>query len=152
MKRPASGFSLVEVVVALGVIAFGLLAILGLFPTGLQSGRASIQETRANHLADQIFATFRSQPFNAVNLSLLAGTSTIDLSAENTASGSQGTLLHATYEGAFVSTADYFQIEIRFRNAPDGLTAATANEVHLRITSRESGAQALNYATIIAAQ
>lgn len=151
MKR-AVAFSLVEVVLALGVIGFALLAIIGLLPIGLQSGRASIQETRANHLAEQIFNTLRSQPFTAANLSLLGGSSIIDLSTANTASGVQGPQLHATYDGSFVATSDYFTIELRFRNAPDGLTPTTANEVHLLIASRETGAQPMNYATIIGAQ
>jgi type II secretory pathway pseudopilin PulG len=152
MKRPAAAFSLVEVVLALGVIGFALLAIIGLLPIGLQSGRASIQETRANHLAEQIFSTLRSQPFRAANLSLLGGTSTIDLSTENTASGSSGPQLHATYDGNFVGTSDYFTIELRFRNTADGLVPTAANEVHLRIVSRETGSQPMNYATIIADQ
>ena len=152
MKRARAGFSLAEIVVALGVTSFALLAILGLFPIGLQSERASGQETRANHLAEQVFSTLRSQPFTAANLALLGGNSTIDLSTADTASGSTGTTLYATYEGTVVSTPDYFTIEVRFRNAPDGLAATTANEVHLRITCREKGAQPFNYATIIAAQ
>ncbi len=152
MKRGVAAFSLVEVVLALGVIGFALVAIIGLFPTALHSERASIQETRANHLAEQVFSTLRSQPFTAADLSLLGGNSVVDLSTENTESGAQGTLLYATYEGTFISAKDYFTVELKFHNAPDGLTPATANEVHLRIVSRDSGAQPFNYATIIAAQ
>ncbi|MEP6810801.1 MAG: hypothetical protein ABI992_11200 [Chthoniobacterales bacterium] len=145
MKR-AAAFSLVEVVLALGVIGFALLAIIGLFPIGLQSGRASIQETRANHIAQEIFATMRSQPFNAVKLDLLGNSQTINLSTSN----ALGPQLFATYDGAFATAADYFTIQIIFNNAPAGLTVATANEVHLRITARETGAPPLNYATVIA--
>jgi uncharacterized protein (TIGR02598 family) len=79
MNRCNRGFSLVEVVLALEVIGFSLLAIIGLLPIGLQSGRASIQETRANHLAEQIFSTLRSQPFTAADLSQLGGNSTVNL-------------------------------------------------------------------------
>jgi type II secretory pathway pseudopilin PulG len=152
MSRCVRGFSLVEVVLALGVIGFALLAIIGLLPIGLQSGRASIQETRANHLAEQIFSTLRSQSFTAVDLSQLGGNSTVNLSTENTERGATGPQLHATYDGNFVGAPDYFTIELRFRNAPDGLVPSTANEVHLRIVSRETGTQPMNYATIIAAQ
>jgi uncharacterized protein (TIGR02598 family) len=152
MIRFIRGFSLVEVVLALGVIGFSLLAIIGLLPIGLQSGRASIQETRANHLAEQIFSTLRSQPFIAADLSQLGNNSIVNLSTENTDSGTAGRELFATYNGTFVATSDYFKIEVRFRNAPDGLIPTTANEVHLRIVSRETGAQPMNYATIIAAQ
>src|SRR5947208_3245796 len=103
MRRSTAAFSLVEVVIALGVIGFALLAIIGLFPSALQSGRASIQETRANHLAEQVFSTLRSQPFTAANLALLGANTTVDLSTENTASGASPTMLHATYEGTFTS-------------------------------------------------
>ena len=151
MKRSLTAFSLVEVVLALGVIGFALLAIIGLLPIGLQSGRASIQETRATHLAKEVFATLRSQPFTAVNLSLLGGNSTINLATENTSQGSVGPLLHADYEGRFVGTSDYFTIELRFLKTPEGLISQTANQVHLRIIPRESGAPPMTYATIIAA-
>jgi type II secretory pathway pseudopilin PulG len=60
MKRQRGAFSLVEVVLALGVVGFALLAIIGLLPIALQSDRGSIQETRANHLADAVFAVIRS--------------------------------------------------------------------------------------------
>jgi uncharacterized protein (TIGR02598 family) len=149
MKRVA-GFSLVEVVVTIGVIAFSLVAIIGLLPIGLKSGRASIQETRANQIAQQIFNTIRSQPFNAVNFGGLGNASAnVDLSSTTTTST---TRLYATYDGNFVAAADYFTIDIQYSNTPTGLNAGTANEVHVKITPRESGTQALYYATIIAAQ
>ena len=39
MQR-ASGFSLVEVTVALGIVAFALVALLAVFPIGLTSDRS----------------------------------------------------------------------------------------------------------------
>ena len=45
MKR-FSAFSLVEITLSLGIIAFGLLAILALVPVGMQSGSAAIDDTR----------------------------------------------------------------------------------------------------------
>ena len=150
MKRAHSAFSLIEVVLALGVIGFALLAIIGLLPIGLQSGRASVQETRANHLAEQIFTVLRSHPFTAADLSLLGENSVVNLSTAD-ATGPRPEL-HATYEGNFVSAPDYFRIELTFVNSPSGLVSGTANEVHIRIFPRESGALPMNYATIIAAQ
>ena len=150
MNQRRTAFSLVEVVITLGIIAFALVAIIGLLPIGLKSGRASIQETRANQLAQQLFNTIRSQQFNSVNYSQLGNASaTVDLSSTSTTAT---TRLYASYEGNFVSNADYFTIDVQYSNAPAGLTAGTANEVHLKITPRESGTQALYYATIIAAQ
>ena len=43
-KRCQSGFSLVEVVLAVGVVSFSLLPMLALLPTGLESVRESANE------------------------------------------------------------------------------------------------------------
>lgn len=146
-------FSLVEIVLALGVISFALVAIIGLLPIGLASNRGTIQETRANHLAEEIFSTLRSQTFTSVSLSTLGSSSStpLDLSSENTATGAPATMLYANYDGKFVATQDYFTIELRFRNSPDGLVASTANEVHVKITSRETGSPRMDYVSIIGA-
>jgi type II secretory pathway pseudopilin PulG len=150
--RPALGFSLVEVVIALGVISFALVAIIGLLPIGLATNRGTIQETRANHLAEEVFSTLRSQTFTSVNLTLLGSAAgPIDLSAENTAPGATGVTLHADYGGQFVGTNEYFTIELRFRNTPAGLITGTANEVHVQISARESGTPRMDYVSIIAA-
>jgi uncharacterized protein (TIGR02598 family) len=63
------GFSLIEVVLALGVISFALVAILGVFPAGLAANRTSISDTRAAQLANAITATIDAQSaaFSSVN-------------------------------------------------------------------------------------
>jgi type II secretory pathway pseudopilin PulG len=63
VKRPRSGvaaFSLVEVTLALGVAAFCLLAVLGLFPTSLKTQQSSIQQTTANQIISTIFSDLRA--------------------------------------------------------------------------------------------
>ena len=151
-KPRAFGFSLVEIVIALGVISFALVAIIGLLPIGLASNRGTIQETRANHLAEEVFSILRSQPFTTVSLAFLNSASgPVDLSTEDTASGTTGITLHAGYDGQFVAANDYFTIELRFRKAPQGLVSGTANEVHVQISARESGAPRMDYVSIIAA-
>jgi uncharacterized protein (TIGR02598 family) len=55
-----AAFSLVEVVLALGVAAFALLAILGMMPTSLKTQQASIQQTTANAIISSIFADLRA--------------------------------------------------------------------------------------------
>jgi type II secretory pathway pseudopilin PulG len=62
MKRPlpqSASFSLVEVTLALGVAAFCLIAVLGLFPTGLKTQQTSIEQTTANQIISQIFSVLR---------------------------------------------------------------------------------------------
>ena len=59
--RGQLAFSLVEVVLALGVIAVGVIAILGAFPTALQIGHSAQDETRAPHIAQAIITAIASQ-------------------------------------------------------------------------------------------
>lgn len=81
-------FSLVEVVLALGVISFAIVAILGVIPVGLATGHSAQDETRAPQIAQTILASFASQAptqFNNVQLSLSGNSSlTFDLTASNT--------------------------------------------------------------------
>jgi type II secretory pathway pseudopilin PulG len=71
MVKPASrtAFSLVEVVLALGVVGFALVAILGVFPAGMRANRLSVTDTRAAQLTSAIVATIDSQAnrFSKVN-------------------------------------------------------------------------------------
>jgi hypothetical protein len=57
-----AAFSLVEVVLALGIFSFAIVAILGLFTVGLQTSRESDQEIRAADLTSSLFCRMRSAP------------------------------------------------------------------------------------------
>ena len=59
-------FSLVEVTLALGIVTFGLVGVVGVLPTALASGRQSLDQNRAASVANTVFASFRSQPFDKV--------------------------------------------------------------------------------------
>lgn len=59
-----TAFSLVEVVIALGVCAFVLVAMLGLFQVGLKSGRESEEAVTASNLASRIIAMRAAAPTN----------------------------------------------------------------------------------------
>src|SRR5439155_26826910 len=48
-------FSLAEVVIALGVVTVGIVAVLGVFPAALQTGHSAQNETRAAHIAQSVF-------------------------------------------------------------------------------------------------
>ena len=150
-RRSDSSFSLVEVVLALGVIAFSLVAILGVFPAGLASNRASINDTRAAQLVQAIIATIDAQcaSFSSVNC---YGT-TLDLARLTT---SEMKTLFAGYpspdQPEITSTANansIYTIELRFNNNPD-LTSTPApiqlgtgklNQIEIRIygKSRSEG-------------
>lgn len=55
----SGGFSLVEVVLALGVAAVAFTAIMGLFPLGLDMSRETHEETQAAFLAQSILGDLR---------------------------------------------------------------------------------------------
>lgn len=61
-NTPHNAFSLVEVSLALGVAAFCLVAVFGLLPTGLNTNRASIEQTAATNLQTAIAADLRTVP------------------------------------------------------------------------------------------
>ena len=55
-----SGFTLVEVALALLVVGVGIVAIFGLFPAGMEAGRRTVNETQAALFAEEVFAAYRS--------------------------------------------------------------------------------------------
>lgn len=55
--RSQAGFSLVEVTIALLVVAVGLTATLGLFPEGLTATRKAVDNTETALFADYVFTT-----------------------------------------------------------------------------------------------
>lgn len=86
-----SAFSLVEVTLALGVMAFALVGIMAMFPMAMQAARESQQETRATFISQAIFSDLSSGT-NASARQLAIGTnltSAQDRLAVNLASASQ---------------------------------------------------------------
>jgi len=63
-SRSQNAFSLVEVVVSLGIVSFALLAIVALLPIGLQSTKDTIEETNAVNALSAIIADRQATPFN----------------------------------------------------------------------------------------
>ncbi len=59
MMNRRAGFSLVEVALAIMVIAVGLLSVFGLFPHGMESSRRALDETRAATFAEDTFNSLR---------------------------------------------------------------------------------------------
>jgi type II secretory pathway pseudopilin PulG len=58
--RQISGFSLVEVTLALGVAAISLLALLALLPVASKTQQTSMQQTTANQIISQITSVLRA--------------------------------------------------------------------------------------------
>jgi Tfp pilus assembly protein PilV len=63
MKRSlhtTPAFSLVEIVIALGVAAFCLIAVLGMLPVSLKTQQASVNQTKANSIISQVVDDLRA--------------------------------------------------------------------------------------------
>lgn len=70
----ARGFSLVEVVIALGVIAFAFIPMVGMLPMGLNLSRQAIDTTVEAQIAQQLTAEVQQTDFS--RLAELAASST----------------------------------------------------------------------------
>lgn len=66
-KAGERAFSLVEVVMALGICSFALIAIMGLFTTGLQSSKDSEAQMQAANLASLLISTRQASPTSDTN-------------------------------------------------------------------------------------
>lgn len=62
-KAAGHGFSLVEVVMAIGIISFALVALLGVTMVGTHAGREGRNDTDFGYVFEQISAQLRSKPF-----------------------------------------------------------------------------------------
>jgi uncharacterized protein (TIGR02598 family) len=135
-------FSLVEVVLSLGVIAVGVIAILGVFPTALQTGHSAQNETRAPQIAQTIFSSLVAQAssqFNNLQLPI-AGNASLPMDLTLSFSPSTPTL-YADNDGKLSqdATAAAYAILVFTCNPsncaspPAGFNDPTLNQVTVRV-------------------
>lgn len=148
-RHAASGFSLVEVVIALGIIAFALVAVLGVFPTGLSSNRTSVSDTRAAALANAVFATIDAQSDTFSNVQCYG--TTLDLTTLSTAAADTR-IVYASYSSPsqpLISSNPtppewIYSIELKFDNDPDvtpsgaKLGPGKLNKIQMRISGKST--------------
>jgi len=132
-KARTHSFSLLEVVIALGVIAVGIVGVLAVFPTALQTGRSAQDETRAAHIAQSVFGSLVAGATSQFNAVPLPPTPSIDLTAS---SSPTSPTLYADNDGNLIpnSTNSAYAIFIYTNNAVPGFTdPASANLVTVRL-------------------
>jgi len=61
-----AAFTLVEVVVALGIFSFAIMAIVGLFMVGINTNKESSDQIQAANLASLLISTRRALPTNTI--------------------------------------------------------------------------------------
>jgi len=134
-------FSLAEVVIALGVVTVGIVAVLGVFPAALQTGHSAQDETRAAHIAQSVIgslAASASTHFSNAQLPLYPSPSPgpTPLSINLTTTLSPAVTLYADNDGKLIlsSTNAAYAILIYTNNSVPGFTdPASANEVTVRL-------------------
>ncbi|MGI8819380.1 MAG: type IV pilus modification PilV family protein [Chthoniobacterales bacterium] len=146
-----SAFSLVEVVLALGVVGFAIVAILGVVPIGLSAGRGAQDESRAAQIAQSILAGLASQKFDAVAIPLFDANGTQTGSVPFNLTSQTGTVTWAANnEGepfvpgqtTFlisppskpVDTAKTYNVVLLFNSAPAGFDTGYANLITLTVS------------------
>jgi len=111
----AAAFSLVELVLALGVAAFCLIAVFGLMPVGMQTNRNATSQTAATSIMAAIVADLRTTPAAATTSPQFAITFGNDKTLYFDASGQASTSL---------GPDSRYQLNIRWNSAPTGLNYA----------------------------
>jgi type II secretory pathway pseudopilin PulG len=142
-KPRRCGFSLAEVVLALGVITVGIVAVLGVFPTALQSNHSAQDETRAAHIAQSIFGSIvASAPSHFANAQLPLYPSSspaptpLSLNLTSNSGTTPALTLYADNDGNLFGnlTNAVYAIFIYTNNAVPGFTdPASANAVTVRV-------------------
>ena len=146
-RARGAGFSLVEVVLSLGVIAFALVAILGVFPTGLRANRASISDTRAAEVLNAITATIDAQCATFSNINCYG--ETLDLAA---LTGATSRTLYVSYSSPgepTISNAStlsnwIYTVQLMFDNDPSLTSSGTKlgpgklNKIQLRLSGKSA--------------
>jgi uncharacterized protein (TIGR02598 family) len=133
-----AGFSLLEVVIALGIITFGIVAVLAVFPAALQTGHSAQDETRAAHIAQSVFGSLVAQApsqFNNLQIRLSDGV-TLSPSINLGTTLSPAVTLYADNDGKLTNSATNatYTITIYTNSSVPGFTdPASANLVTVRL-------------------
>jgi uncharacterized protein (TIGR02598 family) len=131
-------FSLLEVVIALGVITVGIVGILAVIPTALQTGHSAQNETRAAHIAQSVFGSLVAQApsqFNNVQIRLSDGV-TPSPSIDLRTTLSPAVTLYGDNDGKLTNSATNaaYSIPIYTNTSVPGFTdPASANAVTVRV-------------------
>jgi uncharacterized protein (TIGR02598 family) len=131
LRIVAVGFSLVEVTLALGVVAVCLIAIFSLLPLGLQTNHNAIEQTNSLQVLSAVVADLRATPGSG------AGTSQqfqISIPSDPTTASSNFTLYfdeHGQISGSLQANSRY-RVQVKF--APNSAGSHGATFADLKIT------------------
>ena len=125
-KEISAGFSLIEVVIAIGIIAFAFIAIIGLIPTGLSSIKGSMQTSVMSRIAQKVISDAEQSDFTTL-AGLMSSTNYFDVEGNPLPSSSNSlywanltTLSNAVLPGS-PTNSNLYQITISVAYNPSGI-------------------------------
>ncbi len=159
IRRVVAAFSLVEITLALGIVTFALVGVIGVLPLAMTSSRQSFDRNRAAAIAGTLYTSFRSQSFDKVCYYDLQfdpngkpqsnASNTLNLNTLTTASSA--VKFYATFLDVATPAADVsdtfgsqrrlcfttgtsgggadYLVTMRFNNQPDGMTIVPSTTV-----------------------
>ena len=85
-SRSVKAFSLIEVLLAIGIVSFAVVAIVGMLPIALNTAKDSMLETDAAVIAQRVFAELQAGTgtTHRVSINTNGDTKEIDLSSDGT--------------------------------------------------------------------
>jgi Tfp pilus assembly protein PilV len=116
-------FSLVEVVIALGLFTFAIMGIVGLFAVGINAGKESGEQVQAANLASLLISTRRALPTKVIT--------NFALPPLNVAYSSNGlSVMGVASDGTTTAPADY---NLYYQAGTNAVTGPHLAQVHLML-------------------
>ena len=98
-NQDQAAFSLVEVVLALGIFSFAIMAIIGLFMVGINTSKESAEQIQAANLASLLISTRRTIPTNVIANFALPPLNTVYSTSGTYLTNANGVALDGTLTG-----------------------------------------------------
>lgn len=120
--RNRSGFTLVEVTLAIAVALIGIVGVLALLPQGMQSARSAVDSTISATLVQDIFSQLHIAPYNDIVICIETNTcaNSVKLNLTQTQLPANPKMLFFDQTGAIVNTATvtsdtYYQMNLSYQ-------------------------------------
>lgn len=130
-RKPESGFSLIEVTLALGIISFALVSLLGLLPAGLSSFRDSMRTTVSAQVSQRLIAEMRQAEFAGLSIGVqperyfsVEGIEVLEAQKADSVTSARVTVLaNALLPGSAAASANLKLIRVEIAPNPGGQVA-----------------------------
>jgi uncharacterized protein (TIGR02598 family) len=130
-----SGFSLVEVTLAMGIVAFSLVALMGLLTVGLEGNQAAMSQSAANGIFSAVISDLRAAPVTTP-LGGIASSPQFQIPIPaNPITAATSTTLYFTPDGQAsptIGTSYVYRLTVTF--VPNGTSPRTATFTDLKLT------------------